>query len=171
MSNPRLFTDQANLLGPEIPVAFDSTIDLPVFANGANLSVSKDIHNLVTNVTTSTYAAPADNITVGKGVTNQRVFGQIVTAEFDGFGTVQTRGIIKAPVNASNPPALNQFVAVDGNGKAVAAGLNAQFSNAVCIGYVTDSNDLAFTHLQGNISVPTTVQTGPTVCLVALSGN
>lgn len=175
MSNPRLFLDYANLTGPELPVQYDSSINLPTFTANAsgtatmNLSVSSDIYAAVTNVTTSTYAAPADNILVGKGVAGQPVLGQVVTAEYDGFGTIQTRGIMKFKVNGSNPPAINQFCAVDGTGKLQAGGItDPRLANAVCLGYVYDSNDQQFTHLQGNLTAPTTVANGPTVAIVQL---
>lgn len=169
MADPRLRISFMNVTGPEATFQTDTTIDLPVFSNGQNLSVSKSLSSAVTCTSTSTYASPNDDsITVGYGVAGNRVLGQVLTVAPEGYATVQLRGFAYFSVNQSNPPVVNGLCAVDGNGNVQAASAAAN-ANAVCLGFVYNHSQEAFTHLSGNLSVPTSTAQGPEVALVLLS--
>lgn len=171
MADPRIALGFQFVTGPEAVFGADNSIDLPVFANGNNLSVSSSLSKLVTYTSTSTYAAPdavgATLPTVGLGTIGQRIAGQVLVVDPEGYVTILKRGYVLASVNTGNPPTVGNLVAVDGLGNAVGSSAAAA-SNAVCVGFCYNSNQAVFQHLAGNITVPTTVQTGPEAVILDL---
>jgi hypothetical protein len=86
----------------------------------------------------------------------------------EGYVTVQLRGFCYFTANSTTPPLVNGLCGVDGTGR-VREDDAAVNGNAVCLGYVYNHSQEQFTHLSGNLSVPTSVAQGPEVALVLLA--
>jgi len=170
MADPRLNIAFQGITGPEALFGADASIDLPVFSNGQNLSVSKSLSTAVTVTSTSTYSAVSETgITVGYGVSGQRILGQVLTVAPEGFVTVQVRGFCIFPVLSTNQPQNGHLVGVDGAGNVIGVpDTTALCANAVCVGYVYNHNQEQFSHLSGNIVPPSATVNGPTSALVFL---
>jgi len=171
MADPRVNIAFQGITGPEVLVFTDSSINLPSFGpGGANLSVSTDLSAAVTITSTSTYNAVSETgISVGKGVSGQRIFGQVLTVAAEGYCTVQCRGFCIFTPNSGNLPQIGHLCAVDGSGAVIGVpDTTALCANAVCVGYVYNHNQEQFSHLAGNIVPPSNVATGPVSALVYL---